>query len=598
METLNNAVILVVEDDEGLNRLIVRRLLQSGYTAESAYSGNEVLEKLSTGHYHMLILDYKLPDFEARVLIPLIKNKAPEMPFVIMTGYGDEKTAVEMMKLGAEDYFVKDTGFIDLLPPVLERVIKAHKNKAALREAENKYQRLYNSIRDAVASVNLEGVIIDCNEAFLDMLGYTFDEIRKMTYNDLTPPEWHQFERRILEEQVLVRGYSNIYEKEYIRKDGSVFPIELRTYLMKNETGTPEAMWAIIRDISDRKFVEKALRESEKKYRTLTNAIPDIIAQFDRNNRFIYVNPAVEKVTGVSVEKFIGMTHIEMGFDEPVRLLWDEKIKATFQTGVQQTMEFGINAQEGLKSLYSLLVPVLDDNGNVNSVLVVTHDITDRKKAEEQIKESLAEKETLIRELYHRTKNNMQVISSMLMLEAAYTNDKKVVEVFHSMQSRIMTMALVHQKLYQSKNLSNIDLGEYMEDLLRLLEESYTLREGSIKLERDLDNIKVLIDVAIPCGIIVNELVTNAIKYAYPDGKAGVVKVTLKHLNTGEMELTVSDNGVGIPPGYDIRKDGKMGLKTVFAIAESQLRGNLQFENKGGIAYKLSFDHTIYQERV
>ncbi|RME85238.1 MAG: GAF domain-containing protein, partial [Caldilineae bacterium] len=221
-----------------------------------------------------------------------------------------------------------------------------------------------------------------------------------------------------------------------------------------------------------------------------------------------------------------------------------------------------------------------------------------RRQAEEALRTSLREKEVLLQELYHRTKNNMQVISAMLSLEEARVEDPTVSEVFREVQNRIRVMALVHQKLYQSKDLSRIDLSEYVQDLCRLLMQSYNVSPDRIKLKLNVQDTQVLMDIAIPCGLILNELISNAFKYAFPNNAEGEIQVTLKRSPEGDIELVVSDNGVGVPPDFDFRQSDTLGLYTVFAIVEHQLQGEIDFESDHGLTCRIRFNEQIYFERV
>lgn len=206
---------------------------------------------------------------------------------------------------------------------------------------------------------------------------------------------------------------------------------------------------------------------------------------------------------------------------------------------------------------------------------------------------SLKEKELLIRELYHRTKNNMQVISSMLSIQSAYSQNDSVKEVFQETNNRIMAMSLVHKKLYQTKNLANLYLNEYINDLLELLKKSLGEKTILVEIVTEMDEIVTTIDTAVPCGLILNELFTNSIKYAFPDDRNGkiVIKLTLKDDN--EILFKITDNGIGIPKSVNIRKDRKYGLQSVIAIVEHQLSGGIDFTVNDGTEIVIRFFNKV-----
>lgn len=214
-------------------------------------------------------------------------------------------------------------------------------------------------------------------------------------------------------------------------------------------------------------------------------------------------------------------------------------------------------------------------------------EITERKRAEEQIKKSLAEKEVLMKEIHHRVKNNMTVVSSLLNLQSKKIGDERYREMFRDSMSRIKTMASVHERLYQSDNLSKIIFSDYIKDMADNIFKSYGA-SPRIKLITDIQRITLGIDASIPCGLIVNELITNAIKYAFPEGREGEIRVSLRTNDRDEIELMVNDNGVGMPEGLDIRSTGSLGLNLVDALVK-QLRAKMELNNEGGTRFEITF---------
>jgi two-component sensor histidine kinase len=225
-------------------------------------------------------------------------------------------------------------------------------------------------------------------------------------------------------------------------------------------------------------------------------------------------------------------------------------------------------------------------------------EITERRLAEERITESLREKETLLRELYHRTRNNMQVISNLIDLQALSINDKKIVELFKETQSRIKSMALVHEKLYQSKDLSNVNLKDYINELANTLLTSYQISRDTIVLKLDIDNISVSIDAAIPSGLIVNELMSNSLKYAFPGGRQGEISIILHKNEKGEIELYFSDKGIGFPKGFDINNPKSLGLKLVKNLTEKQLEGKVELRTNQRTEFLIKFKEPQYLKSI
>lgn len=207
---------------------------------------------------------------------------------------------------------------------------------------------------------------------------------------------------------------------------------------------------------------------------------------------------------------------------------------------------------------------------------------------EEVLKASLREKEVLLKEIHHRVKNNLQVISSLLNLQSGVITEPAVLAMFTESQNRIKSMALIHEKLYQSKDLAKIDFSEYVRNLTNHLYRSYVANANLIKLNINIDNIQLNVDTAIPCGLMLNELVSNALKYAFAPGQKGEIAITLSRRNGGLLELIVKDNGVGLPKDFDIKSSKSLGLKLV-NILTKQLKGNLDYQVENGTEFKLTF---------
>jgi len=212
-----------------------------------------------------------------------------------------------------------------------------------------------------------------------------------------------------------------------------------------------------------------------------------------------------------------------------------------------------------------------------------------RKLSEEQIKSSLKEKEILLSEIHHRVKNNMQIISSLLGLQAESIKEKKYLDMINDSRNRIISMYIIHEKLYRSSDLEKIEFNEYIRDLANGLLQSHGVKPGTIELNINVKDTSIGIDFAIPCGLIINELITNSLKYAFPDGRKGKISVSLHPLDGSMFELVVSDNGAGIPPDVDFRKTESLGLRLVTILAENQLQGKVDLNRNGGTEFTIKF---------
>jgi two-component sensor histidine kinase len=214
----------------------------------------------------------------------------------------------------------------------------------------------------------------------------------------------------------------------------------------------------------------------------------------------------------------------------------------------------------------------------------------ERKKAQEQIKASLREKEILLKEIHHRVKNNLQIISSLLNLQAEYLKDTQTIAIFKDSQNRIQSMAIVHEKLYQSEDLATINLSDYIQDLVSNLSYSYEVNLESIVFKIDVEDVLLDIDTAIPCGLIINELISNSLKYAFPRGKSGEIWIKLKSSAKNQLRLIVSDNGMGLPENFDFNNTESLGLQLVDALT-IQLKGTIEIDRARGTKFLITFPY-------
>lgn len=335
----------------------------------------------------------------------------------------------------------------------------------------------------------------------------------------------------------------------------------------------------------EHKKVEKALRESEEKYRNLFENVNDIIIFLNLKGDILDANKKAEEVSGytrdalpVSVFSLIGPTQALKFARRLKKLLVKKKLSPT---------EYTMKNKEGQKVVVEITSTLLELKGKSRGLMVVGRDISERKKAEEKIKRSLKEKEVLLKEIHHRVKNNMQIISSLLSLQEMNVKDRAVQKIFRESQTRIRSMALIHDKLYRSKDLTQIDMGEYMDDLAVDLFRAYDINPALVTLENNIKEIYLNLDTAIPCCLIINELVANSLKHAFPSGK-GHISVSLSANRSSKYSLIIRDNGIGYPEKYDYRKAETLGFQLVPMFVK-KLFGNMEINNRGGAETRITF---------
>jgi hypothetical protein len=240
----------------------------------------------------------------------------------------------------------------------------------------------------------------------------------------------------------------------------------------------------------------------------------------------------------------------------------------------------------------NFLNPIIVD-GEVAEVSCLAYGITDRKEAQRALEISLSEKEVLLKEVHHRVKNNLQVISSITKLQGERAGlDPKVREMLHHSRDRVRSMALIHERLYQNKQFSSIDLADYIEGLARNLLLSYSTT-GRVSLDLDLEPAHISIDQAMPCGLILNEIVSNALKHAFPDDRSGRIRVVLR-MQGEQVRIEAGDDGPGLPVGFSKERDGGLGLELI-ALLTDQLDGRMERQAQAGVSYLLTFERVNHQ---
>jgi two-component sensor histidine kinase len=233
-------------------------------------------------------------------------------------------------------------------------------------------------------------------------------------------------------------------------------------------------------------------------------------------------------------------------------------------------------------------IPILENN-HVCRIVTVIRDITEQKQAEGQIIASLKEKETLLHEIHHRVKNNMQVINSLLKLQSNNIEDAKTKEILKDSQSRVYAMSAVHETLHGSEKLSEINLQSYLSKIITSIFQTYSTDSRKINLNSDIDNSPISLNQAYPLGLIINELMSNSLKYAFPKEREGEVSVSLKKVDK-ELELIVMDDGIGIPDKMDWKNSKSLGLKLVRTLVENQLDGSIDMESNKGTKFTIKFN--------
>ncbi|MEI7982158.1 MAG: PAS domain S-box protein [Bacteroidota bacterium] len=577
-------------------------------------------------------------------------------------------------------------------------------------ESRVKYRDLVMNMMDGYVYVDMQGRICEANLAYQKMVGYNAEELATLTYIDLTPLKWHGYEEKIISEKILQHGYSMVYQKEYIRKDRTVFPVELHTFLVRNQSGENDGMWAIVRDITDRKNTEESLRKSEEKFRSIVESSPSAMYFYHlgEDNQLILTgaNPASDLILGISHDSLLGKTieqafpglattaipelyrkvarneigpqSFEIGYEDerfsgfyyvhvfrtgPKEVTVDfidissrrqteealrlseieyrntlnslpdwiyvvdhqkkitmvntavkeelirsgilpgcvgqeisdafplisrktiDEIKLVFDTGTVSVDEQQAELNGKTIHVEITRVPILKDD-NVIKVILMIRDRSKEKEIGELKRRNTEQKEVLLREIHHRVKNNLAIVISLLNFQLRNNTSAELSRIIIDIQMRIRSMALIHEHLHRSENPDRIPLASYIESLIQMILSA--LPGHHLSLIKTLDPMDVSIETALPIGLIINELLTNAVKHAFPGGAHGQIHVGISKDENQVCTLLVGDNGIGLPESSAMDSEKSLGLYIIGLLTE-QLDGTVTIDRTNGTLFRIRF---------
>lgn len=464
----------------------------------------------------------------------------------------------------------------------LQDITARKQTEAALRQSEARNRAILDALPDNVFVTDKAGVILDTHNREDDtyyvppeqFLGKRVDEV-------LPAPVAQQIQTAIAE---AAKGERQVVEYALVQQD------RLQYFEARLVTLDADKVLAIVRDITEQKQIKE-----ERFIRKIAEAVPYMMYVYDLDEqRHVYVNPQVRHDLGYTPEEFlqIGSSFVNMVLHNIDTERFPELLSRweRAQDGEVFETEYQMKHKQGEWRWFAGRDTVFlrHPDGRVHQIIGTAQDITVLKRTQQQILGALKEKEALLKEVHHRVKNNLQIISSLLNLQAAQIKDAAILSIFTETKNRVRSMALLHETLYRTENLARIDFPRYVDSLCAYLFRSYGVDTQRIGLQTAIASVTLDLDRAIPCGLIINELISNAVKYAFPEQRRGVVQVELQQLTEQCYQLQVRDNGIGLPPDLDLAQTESLGLSLVYDLAH-QLNGEIHVDCTAGTAFTIRF---------
>jgi PAS domain S-box-containing protein len=589
METVASAVIIIQNNRICYANPAAEQV--TGFFREELYSMgfNELMEHIH-GDYRKLLIDRSIARLTGKKTISRYEIK-------IITKYK------ELKWVDATSSLIEFNGKPAILTTGFDVTERKHTEKA-LKQSEEKFKSIYTQSPIGIQLYDVNGNIKDANIACLELLGVSsIDNIRDFNlfkHSHMSDDE----KARLLSGKVLRHessiNFDNV-KKIYPLKTSKSGIMYIDTLIVPigYEESPFKGYLVHVQDITERKLADKKLHDSEFKLRQVTDNMRDMITHLDTNGTILYASPSHKYNLGYGIDSLIGRNAMEFIHPDDIALVKNE-IKELMNRGRNNSSkgftEFRFLTSSGEYIwLESTGNTIFGENGNVLGAIINTRDITERKIVDDRLKASLNEKEILLKEIHHRVKNNLQIVSSLLDLQSMSLKERGRVEMYKESQNRIRTMALIHEKLYKSRDLSRIDFEDYVKSLASDLYRAYNANTKDINLYVNVDKVLITIDTAIPCGLIINELVSNSLKYAFPHGK-GEISISLKSNGNGHV-LTVKDNGIGMPDNFDANNTTSLGLQLVNTLTE-QLKGHIELKKENGTEFKITFTGLKDREMV
>ena len=484
-----------------------------------------------------------------------------------------------------------DSGELIEVIGVIQDITERKQAEEKLKFNEQKYRTLVQNIPAMVYRSNSDWSVSVVN-GLEKLSGYTKDDLHQppKKWLDIIHPE---DVGSVLQVSSQIEKEATELAQQYriITKEGKTKYVDDHKSSVFSEDGKFIGVDGIVFDVTERKHAKDQVEESKLRYQTVADFTYDWETWIDPDGNYVYVSPSCERISGYKPEALITDPDLMIKITDPKdkQLVFNHFEKGEILSSPMRPIDFRITKKNGDTVWISHACQrVFDAHGNDLGRRGSNREITDQKAFQKGLEKAVHEKSILLHELNHRTKNNMTVVSSLLGLQVSNINDEKAKNALKDSQSRLQTMAKIHETLYQSDDLSSIDMQAYFTNLGRSIFQGYNV-SGKIILKVQAEHIFIGMKQTSPLGLIVNELITNSLKYAFPDNQEGAINISLWK-SEDQIKLEYIDNGVGIPKDFDIENADSLGLKLIKMLAEGQLDGSLKMESINGTKFTIIFN--------
>lgn len=465
--------------------------------------------------------------------------------------------------------------------------IKAkHEAEIKLSQMNDLLGKLIDSSPLAIITVDDQAKVELWNNCAEEIFGWTKSEVFGKQIPFIPDQKANEFKNNLKNGFELTE--SIVLELDRQTKTGQ--PISIREHVtpLRNAEGKVDRLMLIIEDVTEQLETRRALSESERNYRNLVEASNDLIWRLNKEFEITFINHASLEILGYEPSKLLKQLLVDLICDEQ-KSEWITLNKQVLKGRKVENVDFQMRNREGaLRHLNATMYPTYDSSGKVVGCTGNASDITHIIQYQHHLETMLKEKEILIKEIHHRVKNNLAVVSGLLSLQASNQVNKNTIQVLRESQSRIQSIATIHEKLYQSELFTQIEMRSYLKQLVEDIRLTYSSKTKSITVRVDGDEVFLNVNQAVPFGILTNELVINAFKYAFTDQHSGEIVLDLQKKKSGEILFHISDNGVGLPETFSMNSNKSLGMTLVKSLS-IQLDAELSYWTENGTHFSLTF---------